>query len=255
MEESRRKSSGRGIRSEAGSDGTRILVVQDSSQAAERLGQPLGRAGWTVLSAASVAEARPILFGPKRESVDLALVGVGLPNGDARELCREIRAGGGPLVILFGDRADEGALINGLQLGADDYISEPIGTAELLARVNAALRRAAYAARARPERRVVGPLTVDPATRTVAIAGEVIAVTRREYAVLLALVHREGEVVTRDELLATVWGPGWHGTSKVLDVQLSGLRRKLASGPANPHLIRTVRGVGFVLAPPDDRDD
>lgn len=230
---------------------SRILVVERDRQTAERLGQPLDRAGWTIVIAEGAARARSILFDDR---VGLALVRLGLTNGDARELCREIRAGGGPPVILVGGRSQEPELIAGLQSGADDYLVEPVRTAELLARVGAAMRRATAGAQPTPRRRQIGPLTIDPARRMAAVASEPLSLTPHEYALLLTLANRPGEVVTRDEILTTVWGSGWLGTSKVVDVQISGLRRKLSGGGEHRSLIHTIRGVGFRLAPPDDGD-
>ena len=227
-----------------------ILIAEGHPDVANDLRGPLRRAGWAVLTAGDASTARRLLFASDRVGrVELVIIGPHLPGSDPRELCREIRTGAGPPVILVGDREHEGALIAGLALGADDYVLQPVRTVELVARVGAALRRARATPRRPPSRIDVGPLSIDPATRLATVDGEPLTLTPREYAVLLALALRGGEVITRDELLTTVWGAGWVGTPKVLDVQIGSLRRKLAAAPGRPSLIRTVRGVGFVIAP------
>lgn len=231
----------------------RIVVVDRDRGAAERVGRPLRRAGWTIEIADDTARARAALFAD-RGQIGLALVALRLPNGDATDLCRELLAGGGPPVILVGDPAQEAALIAGLQIGADDYLLEPVKTAELLGRVGAVVRRAFAAnapkAPADQQQHRVGPLTVDPAARLVTWDGEPIQLTPREYALLLMLASRAGTVVTREEIFAAIWGSGWMGSTKVLDVQISGLRHKLAGEGGRPPLIETIRGIGFRLAEP-----
>jgi DNA-binding response OmpR family regulator len=228
---------------------SRILVIGGDRGVAARLEKPLERAGWEVLLASGATNARAALYNG--HAIALVLLDISLPGAGGRELCREIRAANGPPVILVGGPDSREKLLEGLQLGADDCLAEPIATAELLARVNAALRRATQPAVKPASRRRIGPLTIDLATRRVTVAKEPVHLTPREYALLLALVEREGEVVTRDELFASVWGPGWLGTAKALDVQMSGLRRKLRERPGNPRLIHTVRGVGFLLTRPE----
>jgi DNA-binding response OmpR family regulator len=230
---------------------SRILVIGGDRGVAARLEKPLERAGWEVVVASGAANARAALYNG--HAIALVLLDISLPGAGGRELCREIRAADGPPVILVGGADTREKLLEGLQLGADDCLAEPIATAELLARVNASLRRATQPAVRPARRRQIGPLTIDLATRRVTVAKAPVHLTPREYALLLALVEREGEVVTRDDLFASVWGPGWLGTAKALDVQMSGLRRKLGERPGNPRLIHTVRGVGFLLTRPERR--
>jgi two-component system KDP operon response regulator KdpE len=224
---------------------SRALLVEHEQGVADRVANPLRRAGWEITIAANAARARTLLF--TGDGFELVLVDAGLPESAGRELCREIRAAGGPPVIMIGRSGSEAELVDGLQLGADDYVAEPLRPAELVARAAAVLRRATPEPSGPSGRRRVGRLELDPATRRVTVEGRPIGLTPREYALLLALVERQGRVVTREELFAAVWGPGWLGTTKALDVQISGLRRKLGETVDNPRLLHTVRGVGFLL--------
>ena len=204
----------------------------------------LKRESWEVVVAGDAARARPVFT---RGNIDLILLDLMLPDADGRELCREIRAGDGPPVIIVSARGSEAERVEGLQLGADDYLPKPFGTAELIARVQAVLRRAGAPPDAQPGRYEIGPLEFDAAARRVRVHQEELNLTPREYSLLLALVERRGTVVTRDELLGIVWGPGWLGNTKALDVQVSALRRKLGENPEKPLLLHTIRGIGFML--------
>lgn len=224
---------------------SRALLVEHETGLAERIATPLRRAGWEITIAPDAARARTRLF--VNGSFDLVLLDAALPDATGRELCREIRAASGPPVIMIGRHGTEAELVDGLGLGADDYVAEPLRPGELVARSAAVLRRATPTVGSLGGPRRVGPLELDPATRRVAVDGEPVELTPREYALLLALVERQGRVVPREELLAAVWGPEWVGTTKALDVQISGLRRKLGETVESPRLLHTVRGVGFLL--------
>lgn len=225
---------------------SRALLIEHEPELADRVATPLRRAGWEISVAPTAARARTLLF--VEDQFELVLVDAGLPDGAGRELCREIRAADGPPVILIGRSGTEAELVDGLGLGADDYVAEPIRPGELVARAAAVLRRATPEPSLPLGVRRIGPLELDPATRSVAVDGIGVDLTPREYALLLALVERHGRVVTREELIESVWGPGWLGTTKALDVQISGLRRKLGETAEQPRLLHTVRGVGFLLS-------
>jgi DNA-binding response OmpR family regulator len=145
-------------------------------------------------------------------------------------------------IIVVTARGDEGARVTGLRAGADDYVVKPFGIAELLARMEAVLRRTGTVA---PTTAVdVGDTHVDLARREVTVGGQEILLTRKEFDLLAALARRRGEVVARDELLAVVWDTAWVGSSRTLDVHVATLRAKLR----RPAVIETVRGVGYRLA-------
>ena len=221
-----------------------VLVVEDDPGVAAAMEAAFRRAGWRTSVAPGATAARTALF---TGDPDLVLLDVMLPDGDGRELCREIRAADRAPVIMVSARGAEAHKVEGLGLGADDYLVKPFGTAELLARARAVLRRAGRDAppRALPDR--VGGLALDAARRQVTVDGAPVALAPREYAVLLALYERAGRVVTRDDLLACVWGDGSAGMGKALDVQVAGLRRKLGDDAARPRLLHTIRGVGLML--------
>jgi DNA-binding response OmpR family regulator len=158
-------------------------------------------------------------------------------------------------IIMVTARGDEADRIVGLELGADDYVTKPFSAREVAARIRAVLRRAddAPAAQLRDEAPVeVGELAVDEARRTATLAGEPLELSRKEFDVLLLLAREAGRVVTRERLLEEVWDTTWFGSSKTLDVHVSGIRRKLGDDPAEPRYLHTVRGVGFRLAAPEE---
>ncbi len=136
----------------------------------------------------------------------------------------------------------------GLELGADDYVVKPFSAREVAARVRAVLRRAGAPEEGAPERLALGEIELDPAARTVARGGEPVDLTRKEYELLELLMTNAGVVVTRERALEEVWDTEWFGSSKTLDVHVSGLRRKLGDDPSSPRYIHTVRGVGFRFA-------
>jgi two-component system, OmpR family, response regulator RegX3 len=150
-------------------------------------------------------------------------------------------------------RGEEVDRIVGLELGADDYVVKPFSAGELVARIRAIQRRGSTAAsRRRPI--MIGDLSLDPASREVTKAGEVVELAAKEFDLLHLLMSRAGEVVGREEIMDRVWDPHWFGPTKTLDVHISWLRKKLEDDPAAPRYISTVRGVGFRFASPDSAD-
>lgn len=195
---------------------------------------------------------------------DVVLLDVMLPGIDGFEVCRRIRAAHDVPVVMLTARGDDADRIVGLEIGADDYVPKPFNPRELLARVRAVLRRARPAGGADSvklptrEKIVVGPLEIDHAARVVKRDGEEVTLTSFEYRILLVLARRAGETVTREELATEVREPGeakGKGTydpsvDRSLDVHVSRLRQKLEEDPKEPRLIKTVRGVGYVLSRP-----
>jgi two-component system response regulator RegX3 len=175
-----------------------------------------------------------------------------LPDGSGFDVCREVRRTSQVPIIMLTARGDEADRVIGLELGADDYVAKPFSAREVVARVRAVLRRASAVAQpAEDGPLAIGDVRLDPATRTVTHDGEPVDVTRKEFDLLHLLMGSAGSVVTRERLIDEVWDPNWFGSTKTLDVHVSGLRRKLADDPAAPRYLHTVRGVGFMFAAAD----
>jgi two-component system response regulator RegX3 len=229
-----------------------VLLVDDEEAITTPLAEALGREGFDTVVAATAAAA---LEQAGAVEPDLVLLDLMLPDGSGFDVCRELRRTSQVPIIMVTARGDEADRIVGLELGADDYVTKPFSAREVAARIRAVLRRAddAPAAERRDEAPVeVGELAVDEARRTATLAGEPLELSRKEFDVLLLLAREAGRVVTRERLLEEVWDTTWFGSSKTLDVHVSGIRRKLGDDPAEPRYLHTVRGVGFRLAAPEE---
>ena len=216
--------------------GIRILVVEDDAGIAQSLVRGLARAGYTVDTAATGADA---LAAPP---ADVVLLDLGLPDTDGVEVCRTLRRRGDAAIIAVTARSEERDRVATLDSGADDYLVKPFGLAELLARVRAVLRRIRPAG---PGLYAYGPLTVDPRTRRVTVSGAEVTLTPKEFDIIECLATDPGRVVSRQELLERAWDANWYGPTKVLDVHIAALRRKLGV----EGLVETVYGRGFRLGP------
>jgi DNA-binding response OmpR family regulator len=216
--------------------GTRVLVVEDDAGIAQSLVRGLARAGYVVDTASTGADA---LAAP---AADVVLLDLGLPDLDGLEVCRRLRRRGDAAIIVVTARGEERDRVATLDEGADDYLVKPFGLAELLARVRAVLRRVRPAG---PVTYAHGPLTVDPRTRRVTVQGKEVALTPKEFDIIEALAADPGRVVSRQELLERAWDANWYGPTKVLDVHIAALRRKLGV----EGLVETVYGRGFRLGP------
>jgi len=215
--------------------GIHVLVIEDDPAIARQLERGLIRAGYSVRRAADGSQA--LLAGP----ADVILLDLGLPDIDGLELCQRLRARSSAAIIAVTARSEEATRVATLDAGADDYLVKPFGFVELLARVRAVLRRINPAETGQFRH---GALTVDPRTRRVFMADRDIALTPKEFDLLSCLAEDPGRVLTRQEILERAWGGHWYGPSKVLDVHVASLRRKLG----DPALIETVYGVGYRLA-------
>jgi DNA-binding response OmpR family regulator len=218
----------------------RVLMVEDDDAIAEPLARGLEREGYEVLRSATGADALAA------DAYDVVLLDLGLPDLDGFEVCRRLRAASAVPIIVVTARGDEVDRVIGLELGADDYIVKPFGFRELVARIRAVTRRS----RPRDDdatARSLGVLTIDPRTHAVTVGGEEVALTPKEFDLLLLLAEEPGTVYTRTHILEEVWDPHWYGPSKTLDVHVATLRKKLG----DPAWIETVRGVGFRLVDPD----
>ena len=214
-------------------------MVEDDDAIADPLVEGLRREGHEVTRVARGADA---LSGPEP---DLVLLDLRLPDMDGYEVARRLRARSRVPIIMVTARGEEVDRVIGLELGADDYVVKPFSLRELTARINAVMRRVAPAPD--PGRPVaVGPLEIDARSHRVRVAGQEVALTPKEYALLALLAEDPGALVDRRRMMREVWGTAWYGPSKAIDVHIGGLRRKLG----DPSLIETVRGAGFRLRPP-----
>jgi two-component system response regulator RegX3 len=232
-----------------------ILLVEDEPAIAEPLAETLTREGFHLEVAGTAAAA---LDAAARVRPDLILLDLMLPDGSGYDVCREVRRESQVPIIMLTARGDEADRVIGLELGADDYVVKPFSAREVTARVRAVLRRTAVAqppAPGAPDPNAaveVGDVRLDPATRSVTRAGEPVEVTRKEFDLLALLMRSAGSVVTRERLIDEVWDVNWFGSTKTLDVHVSGLRKKLGDDSAAPRYIHTVRGVGFMFAAPEE---
>ncbi len=214
----------------------RILLVEDDRRVAGALSSALHRRGYDVEHAATVAAA--LSAAP----CDLVLLDLTLPDGDGTDLCRELRRRSSQLgIIAVTARGEERDRVLGLRIGADDNVVKPFSMVELQARIEAVLRRASHAT---PHRSLieVGKIRVDVSARTVAVAGEPVSLTRKEFDVLLSLARQPGVAVPRDRILLDAWGTTFADRHTV-EVHVGSLRGKLG----DPRLVETVRGVGYRL--------
>jgi DNA-binding response OmpR family regulator len=217
---------------------TRVLLVEDDAAIADPLARALKREGYDV----EVFADGPAAITGAEEGADLVVLDLGLPGMDGLEVCRQIRAGssGVPVLILTA-RAEEVDTVVGLDAGADDYVTKPFRLAELLARVRALLRRGGND----PDPDRAPAVRIDQQGRRAFLDDKELQLTAKEFDVLRVLVREAGKVVPREQLLREVWAQRWLGSTKTLDMHVSWLRRKLGDDVANPHHIKTVRGVGF----------
>jgi two-component system response regulator RegX3 len=224
--------------------------VDDDALLRRSVGFLLQQEGHQVVLAATGAEA---LAAVRERQPDVVLLDVGLPDLGGVEVCRRIRQASAAPVIMLTARSGEADKVIGLDAGADDYVTKPVGSAELAARIRAALRRGqAAASTPRPgERLVAGEVVVDTAAHRVYVRGAEIALSPREFALLQLLVAHPGRALERVFIFQSVWGPSFYGDHSALDVYIRQLRRKIERDPDHPQLIETVRGVGYRFAPAD----
>ena len=178
------------------------------------------------------------------------MLDLALPDGDGRDVCRELRRRSDVPIVMLTARGTEMDKIVGLELGADDYVVKPFSAAEVISRIRAVLRRSSRADGSREKPIRVGELELDPAARIARLDGHELDLSRKEFDLLAELMRHAGQVVTREDLMAEVWDTNWFGSTKTLDVHVGWLRRKLGDDPADPTYIETVRGVGFRFAAP-----
>jgi DNA-binding response OmpR family regulator len=234
----------------------RALLVDDDRDLARLLGEYLGSHDVTLVH---VLDGPAGLDALAREPFDVVLLDVMLPGIDGFEVCKRIRSAHDVPIVMLTARGDDADRIVGLEIGADDYVPKPFNPRELLARVRAVLRRAKAPGSVPSERIVVGALEIDVGARVVKRDGKEVPLTSYEFRILHVLARRIGETVTREELASAVRdaaAPKGKSSSydpsvdRSLDVHVSRLRQKLEEDPKEPRIIKTVRGVGYVLARP-----
>ncbi|NUT94985.1 MAG: response regulator transcription factor [Saccharothrix sp.] len=217
-----------------------VLLVEDDEHIRQALGLALGDEGFAVTDAVSGEAALDLLA---RDGFDVVLLDLMLPGVDGLEVCRTLRARGDLPIIIVTARADASDVIAGLEAGADDYVTKPLVASVLAARIRALLRRRGTDRQDEVLR--VGALEVRPEVGKVYRAGTEVHLTRTEFRLLVELVSAAGRIVTREQLLQRVWGYDYFGDTRLLDVHIRRLRRKVEPDPDDPSLVLTVRGAGY----------
>ena len=222
---------------------TRILIVEDESSFSEALSFLLSKEGFEV----SIAEnGRTALEIFKSQSFDLILLDLMIPEVSGIEVCRAIRTTSSVPIIMLTAKDSEIDKVVGLELGADDYVTKPYSSRELVARIKAVLRRGS--ADDQPQEagiHSVGNIRMDIERHSVTVNGVPIPLPLKEFELLEFLLRNEGRVLTRAQLIDRVWGGDYYGDTKTLDVHIKRLRSKIEVDPANPILIQTIRGLGY----------
>lgn len=231
----------------------RILVVDDEKPIADILQFNLEKEGYEVVCAYDGIQAVKMV---EENQPDLILLDIMLPQMDGMEVCREIRKKYEMPIIMLTAKDSEIDKVLGLELGADDYVTKPFSTREILARVKANLRRTQQVASFEPEKSdtndiTIGPLVVHPDAYVISKRGEMIELTHREFELLHYLAKHIGQVMTREHLLQTVWGYDYFGDVRTVDVTVRRLREKIEDSPSHPLWIVTRRGVGYYLRNPE----
>jgi len=218
----------------------RVLLVEDDEGVASALAELLGQTGASVVRATRGADALH-----RVKDCDLVLLDLGLPDMDGLDVLRTLRRASSVPVIIMTARDSDGAVVLGLRAGADDYLVKPVRKVVLLARIEAVMRRMRRSGgelTERPRAVVAGAVTIDRERREVALAGIPQALTKTEFQILATLAARQGEAVSREELMLEIWGTAVVGRSRSLDFFIGQLRTKLTGLP-----LQTVRGFGFRL--------
>jgi two-component system response regulator RegX3 len=224
---------------------TKILIVEDEASFSEALEFLLGKEGFSVVSAADGAEA---IRKFDQGGIDLVLLDLMIPEVSGTEVCRQIRAKSRVPIIMLTAKDSEVDKVVGLEIGADDYVTKPYSSRELVARIRAVLRRNS-GENIEFESGVmnVGAVRMDVERHQVSVKGIPVSLPLKEFELLEFLMRNAGRVLTRMQLIDRVWGSDYVGDTKTLDVHIKRLRAKIETDPANPTLIQTVRGLGYKM--------
>ena len=225
---------------------TRILVVEDEESFSDPLSYLLRREGFEV----AVADDGPAALAEyDRNGADLVLLDLMLPGLPGTEVCRRLRSRGNVPVIMLTAKDSEIDKVVGLELGADDYVTKPYSSRELVARVRAVLRRGTEPEGPRPGVLEAGPVRMDVERHVVTVGADQVQLPLKEFELLELLLRNAGRVLTRAQLIERVWGADYFGDTKTLDVHVKRLRSKIEPDPANPCHLVTVRGLGYKFEP------
>ena len=221
---------------------TRILIVEDEPSLSEPLAYLLGREGYETTI---VADGLAAVAEFDRNGSDLVLLDLMLPGMSGTEVCKEIRTKSSVPIIMLTAKDSEVDIVVGLELGADDYVTKPYSTRELLARIRAVLRR-----KTEPETEndlvlEAGDVRMDIERHTVSVSGVDTAMPLKEFELLELLLRNAGRVLTRGQLIDRVWGSDYFGDTKTLDVHIKRIRSKIEKAPSEPTMLVTVRGLGY----------
>lgn len=224
---------------------TKILIVEDEESFSEALEFLLGREGFSVITAATGAEA---LRKFDQGGIDLILLDLMIPEISGTEVCRQIRAKSKVPIIMLTAKDSEVDKVVGLEIGADDYITKPYSSRELIARIRAVLRRISGEGIAtEPGVMSLGEIRMDIDRHQVSVNGIPVSLPLKEFELLEFLMRNAGRVLTRMQLIDRVWGSDYVGDTKTLDVHIKRLRAKIEKDPADPKIIQTVRGLGYKM--------
>jgi DNA-binding response OmpR family regulator len=221
-----------------------ILLVDDDARLREIVGMALEGEGYGVRTVPSAEEAVRLL---EQQEPDVLILDVMLPGKDGFELCREIRTMSPVPILMLTAKTDTVDVVVGLESGADDYVTKPFVTKELVARIRALLRRARGAEQS-PRKLTVGDLEIVPDAATVTKRGRPVHLTKTEFKLLLALASRPNQVFTREVILQQVWEYDYFGDSRLVDVHIRRLRAKIEDDPRDPLIVQTVRGLGYKVS-------
>ena len=221
-----------------------LLLVDDEPRIRRVLRLALEDEGYQVFEAANGLDALTAL---RHDTPDVVLLDLMLPDRDGFAVCREIRRTSDVPVIMVTARADSHDVVAGLEAGADDYVTKPLVAKELSARIRALLRRVEPLSSPSSQRFAVGDLEISVAQAEVARDGIPIALTRTEFKLLVELAGADGKVCSREQLLSKIWGYGYFGDSRIVDVHMRRLRLKIERDPASPKHLVTARGLGYRL--------
>jgi two-component system response regulator RegX3 len=224
---------------------SRILVVEDEETLAEAISFLLSKEGFEV----EIAEDGPAAVTAfEKNGADLILLDLMLPGLSGTEVCRQIRAKSSVPIIMLTAKDSEIDKVVGLEIGADDYVTKPYSSRELIARIRAVLRRGELGETNTVEGVLsVGPIRLDSDRHVISVNNEQVALPLKEFELLEFLMRNSGRVLTRMQLIDRVWGSDYVGDTKTLDVHIKRLRAKIEKDPANPEMIQTVRGMGYKL--------
>ena len=221
---------------------TRILVVEDEESFSDALSYMLRREGYEVVIAPTGPDA---LSAFDRSGADLVLLDLMLPGLSGAEVCRELRSRSHVPIIMVTARDAEVDKVVGLELGADDYVTKPFSSRELVARIRAVLRRGAEPEDLITSTVEAGPVRMDVERHVVSVDGQPVSMPLKEFDLLELLLRNAGRVLTRGQLIDRVWGADYVGDTKTLDVHVKRLRAKIEPDPASPKYLVTVRGLGY----------